>query len=144
MNRSSSADDSNDTRIVLSLGMPEDDTLYLRVSPQEGEEIRSLLEAEGLFAGEALEHSAGPELLIYVASIGSGLTGLAAVMHAYFRRNRHKSIKLSFEDRSAEMKGQSKKDSAEIIDRFLRDAQEAQARKDAEWRRMLDGYTENH
>lgn len=142
MNRSSSSEDSNDAiRIVLSLGTPEAEVLYLRVSPEAGEEIRSLMEAEGVFAGEVLEHSADPELLIYAASVAAGiggLKGLAAVMEAYLGRNRHKSVKLAFGEETVDVTGHSKKYSDEVIDRFLQSAHDRQAKQDAEWRRILE------
>src|SRR3954452_10554988 len=106
-------------RLRISLGHTGDQALYLRVSPTAARALRELMEAEGVFIGEAMEHSAGTDLAIYAGSFAGKLTGLAAVLRAFFQRNRDKSVTFSYGDTSAEIKGIGEAASRRLADQAL-------------------------
>lgn len=128
--------ESEQLRLIVDAGFTGDQTLHLRVSPEGAEELKALMEAEGVFAGGFLEHSAGPELIGYAASFAGGLSGLAAVLKVFFDRNQHKSITFSRGGEPIEIKGHSKKESDAVIDRVLGDAHKAQLEQDEEGKRI--------
>jgi len=135
MNDSQPLSDADTIRLVLSQGHTGSRTLDLRVSPEGADELRRLMEEHSVFEGQALEFSAGSDLVIYSGSIATGLTALAAVIRAFVYQNRYKSIALSHGDEKIELKGLSKKESDNAIDRLLSDAHLRQLEFDAKWRR---------
>lgn len=130
-------DAGDPVRVRLDHGYPGDLTLCLRVSPDAAPEIRELMEAQGVFSGEILEHAAGPELIVLAGSFAGGLGGLAAVLTAYFHRNRHKSITFSAGDESMELKGYSDDEAKSLIVETLEDLRAKQLERDKEWKRAL-------
>lgn len=123
-------------RLVIGNAIPGDEAIYFRVSSQAADELQALMEEEGVFESRGLEHAAGPELAILIAAFGTagGLHGLAAVLNAWFRRNEHKSVTLTRGDETHDMKGLSKRERAELINRLLGDAHEEQLRRNQEWK----------
>lgn len=127
---------SEHLRLVLGTAIPGDQVLLLRVSRDGADELRSLLEEEGVYEGSVMEHSAGPDLLIYAGSIAGGLTGLAAVLRVFFHRNQHKSVTFTRGDETIEMKGLSQPETQDIVDRLLAHARDEQLERNAEWERI--------
>lgn len=82
------------------------------------------MEEHDVFESRALEHAAGPELAILIASFGTlgGLHGIAAVMNAWLQRNEHKSITLTRGEETVDIHGLSKTKREAVVDRFLNDA----------------------
>lgn len=124
-------------RVRLSLGHTGDQNLLVRVSPSAADEMRDLLEAEGVFDGGILEMSAGPDLMIYAASFASGLGGLAAVLRVFFHRNSDKSVEFSVGEFTATMTGYSAEEVESLVDKTLADLHRQQLEQDKEWRRVL-------
>jgi hypothetical protein len=121
----------------IGLGHAGDQTLTLRVSPSAATQLREMMAAGGVFAGEILEFSSGPELIIYAGSFAGGLTGLAAVLRAFFHRNQYKSITFSQGDGSVDLKGYSESQANRLIDATLKQMHAKQMERDEQWQRIL-------
>ncbi|MCZ2847456.1 hypothetical protein [Modestobacter sp. VKM Ac-2978] len=133
------SDAATSLRLHVSLGFPGDQTLDLRVSPGAAREIRDMMEAEDVFGGEIIEHSAGTDLVVYAGSLAGGLTGLAAVLRAFFQRNRDKSVTFSYGDTSLEIRGMGEAASRRLADQALAEMKQQQLERDAQWRRLIEG-----
>jgi hypothetical protein len=130
-------DDGDTVHVRITYGHAGDQALDVRITPESAPEMVALLEAEGVYAGEALEFSAAQELAILVASFGGGLTGLAAALRAFFQRNRHKHVKFSIED-GVEIDGFSTAEAHDFLDKALEEIRARQLKRDEEWRRLLN------
>lgn len=129
--------DSDEPVVVrLGLGPPGDLNLLVRVSPHAAAEMRDLMEAHGVFSGEVVEFSVGPELIIYAGSITAGLGGLAAVLRAFFDKNRNKSLKFSRGEVTVEMHGYSEAATSRLLDQSLEELRAKQLERDREWQRI--------
>lgn len=123
--------------VRISLGHTGDQALYVRVTPTAAPEIKSLLESEGVYAGDVLEFSTAPDLAIIAASFGAGLTGLAAALNAFFHRNRYKQVKFSNEAGDVEIAGLDEEEVAAVVSQVLKQMHDKQLEVDREWQRTL-------
>lgn len=132
-------------RLVISNAIPGDEAIYLRVSPEVADDLEDLMEEHDVFESRALEHAAGPELAILIASFGTigGLHGIAAVMNAWLQRNEHKSITLTRGEETIDIHGLSKTEREAVVDRFLNDARQEQLERNEEWKRLSQGDDES-
>ncbi|MBX7135518.1 MAG: hypothetical protein K1X67_22850 [Fimbriimonadaceae bacterium] len=132
-------------RLVISTAIPGDEAIYLRVSPEVADDLQALMEEQGVFESRALEHAAGPELAILIASFGTvgGLHGIAAAMSAWFQRNEHKSVTLTRGHETLELHGLSRSDREAVVDRFLADAHQVQLKRNEEWMRLSESDDES-
>lgn len=117
-------------QVLLELGHTGDQTFNVRVSPHAAAEMRALMEAEGVYSGGVLEHSAGSELAILAGSFVGGLGGLAAVLKAYVHRNQHKSITFSHGEESVLLQGYGEEEAKRLIDEALDGLHRRQQQRD--------------
>lgn len=91
-------------------------------------ELQQMLKAEGIFGGVAIQESADiPELAALFASFAGGLTGVAAVLRAFFGRHKNRSILVERGGTSYQLKGMSQKDMEALVDRLLETASSEQS-----------------
>ncbi|AOX66246.1 hypothetical protein BJK06_11200 [Curtobacterium sp. BH-2-1-1] len=127
---------SADTDVIVfypSLGHAGDGDLNLRFPIEYGDEIRALLDEQGIDHGGILEHSAGHELAIeavHVLTNAGSLASLALVFKAFFHR--HDGKKVVTKD-GEEISGYSRKQVEEMLETLRKD----QELRDAETRRVL-------
>lgn len=123
--------------VRLGFGHTESGELDVRVSPEAADEMRSDLEAEGIFTGNILEFSAAQQLAILGASILGGGGGLAAALTAFLHRNRHKAVSFRRGDIEVQVSGHSEEASKRLIANAVEEMISLQRKRDAEWKRVL-------
>ena len=109
---------------------PGEGALILRVSPRIADELRTLLDEQGLDHSRAAEFSSGEELVLEsVKALGAagGLAALARVINAVARR--HDGKRVLIERGKFEASGFSEK----TVRRLLEERAEEQAKNEAEW-----------
>jgi hypothetical protein len=114
---------------------PGDGALNLRMSPQIADEVRALLDEQGLDHSRAAEFSSGAELAIesvrFLGAAG-GLAALASVINTMMRR--HDGKRVLIERGKFEASGFSEK----AVKRLLEEMAEEQAKNEAEWDHIKD------
>lgn len=122
-------------RLRLDYGHVGDGTLYLRISPWARDEMLELLKAHHVYRGEIMEFSAVQDLAVLAATGGPGL---AAVLVAFFHRNRHKKVTFRSGDTTTEVVGFGEAESRRITADAIAEMMKRQAERDAEYRRMVE------
>lgn len=115
--------------LYVTQAPPGDGALLLRMSPQIVEEVRTLLDEQGLEHSLAAEFSSGPDLAIEsVRALGAagGLAALASVINTVIKRHDGKRIHL--ERGKFEATGYSER----AVERMLRERAESQAKLEEE------------
>jgi hypothetical protein len=74
--------DSEELRLVVSLGHTGDQELYLRVSSDGAGELRALMEDENIFSGEELEFSVTQDVTILAATRWTTFTSAPLAIHS--------------------------------------------------------------
>lgn len=78
------------------------------------------MKREGVYSGDVIMESAEvPELAMLVGSFAAGLSGLAAVLRAFFHRHQHRSLTFVQGETTVEVKGMSDADMEALIERAL-------------------------
>lgn len=124
--------DPDDVELYVTLAPPGDGALLLRMSPRIADDVRALLDENGLDHSRAAEFSAGAELAlesVQVLGAAGGLAALATVINTVIRRHDGKRVLLERE--KFEVSGYSEK----AVHRLLAERAEEQKRREAEWGR---------
>lgn len=132
----------NELRIRLAPMAPDDDSINIYVTPEDGEALKADLEANGYETSWALEHAFGVnDLIIAVMAVGTaigGLNGLAAVLNAFFYKNQHRSITLRSGDNEITLTGMPEAQMQPVIKAYLDQVGEQQKSLDESWHRILE------
>jgi len=106
-----------DIEIRPTAGLPQEESIYLRVTPQYAEDLESSLREAGVPAGIVLEFSATTELvavMVQLASAGVTVGSVIAGLRVFFHRHDGKKVKFG----NLELTGFSSKQ----IEKLLNDA----------------------
>jgi hypothetical protein len=126
-------DDGAHLSLKLEPGHTGTRTFNARLTPAFRDEFYKLLDEAGIHHSDILDLSnAGTDLWVCAVSAGS-LSGLAAVLNAFFQRHRHKHFEVETKDGVVRTSGFSQKQTLEMLDR-LADRQEE---FDGQWRKAL-------
>ena len=139
------ANDQDSIRIKLEPGYPSDEMIKLRISPESKYELAELLEAEGFHAGEIIELSAGGDLAILgiqAIAAGGGMVGLAAVLSAFFGKNKHKKVTVTVGNTTVEVQGMSDEKSKKTMCELLGRVAQQQRELDESWERVQREWNE--
>jgi hypothetical protein len=120
---------SNPETLIVAVGPggQPGEVIQLRVSMEVAPELSQLLKSEDAFSGFVIQESAEvQQFAALLASFGTGLGGVAAVLHAFFNRHKSRSVTFIHKGEAIEIKGMSQKDTDAVIDRFLESSADQQ------------------
>lgn len=123
-------------KLCVTAGHPHDEAFSLRLSPEYADEVIELLDAHGLSHSRVIEFSAGVDLLVLAIQAGTPaalITSLTVVIKAFLTRHKDKSVQLTRD--GTIVKGYSRKE----VQKVLEDVAKEQAKRDADWDRLLEG-----
>lgn len=122
--------DPDDLELYVTPAPPGEGALLVRMSPQIADEVRALLDENGLDHSHAAEFSSGAELAlesVRVVGAAGGLAALASVINTVIRR--HDGKRVLIERDQFEASGYSEK----AVERLLAQRVEEQEQSETEW-----------
>lgn len=132
------SDNSADVlELYVTLGVPGDGALVLRMSQELRDAVLTLLDEHGLQHGSRVEASAGASLAVEavtVLSAAGGVAALASVINTVIKRNDSKRVVMEQDGHKFEASGYSEA----AIKRLVAEQAGKQQAREAEWDRLKD------
>ncbi|MBF4632712.1 hypothetical protein ITJ42_15945 [Clavibacter michiganensis subsp. phaseoli] len=130
--------DSDAIPLLLTPGLPQDDSFLLRFPVEHRDEILSLMDEHGIDHGTVMEMSAGPQLAIesvQILAAGGGITALVHLYRSFVHRHDGKKVIIKQGDDSIDVSGYSPKQ----LEQFITARAAEQAARNDDWNQELEG-----